>query len=124
MVFLRTRDSWKAVSGAAPPRLSGEDATASIAERGTRARVGFNDRSDNIIGRLWTPLGPVPLASDASGSRVQDYHQVAGRATTVAIDPGDLTSNPVYISGAQAGLEVDECRQQPGYGRGVDAGHG
>jgi len=69
-------------------------------------------------------LGPVPLASDASGSRVQDYHQVAGRATTVAIDPGDLTSNPVYISGAQAGLEVDECRQQPGYGRGVDAGHG
>jgi hypothetical protein len=29
----------------------------------------------------WTPLGPVPLASDATGTGFQDYHQVAGRAT-------------------------------------------
>src|ERR1700683_1014604 len=26
----------------------------------------------------WIPLGPVPLASDASGIGVQDYHQVSG----------------------------------------------
>src|SRR5258705_5543993 len=33
----------------------------------------------------WTPLGPVPLASNASGSggTQQDYHQVSGRATAV-----------------------------------------
>jgi hypothetical protein len=34
----------------------------------------------------WLPLGPVPLASDASGNGTQDYHQVAGRSTAVAID--------------------------------------
>lgn len=52
----------------------------------------------------WAPLGPVPLASDASGTGVQDYHQVAGRATAVAIDPADPTGNTVYIGGAQAGV--------------------
>src|SRR3984957_8442873 len=52
----------------------------------------------------WAPLGPVPLASDASGTGVQDYHQVSGRATAVAIDPADATGNTVYIGGAQGGV--------------------
>ena len=52
----------------------------------------------------WMPLGPAPLASDASGNGTQDYHQVAGRATAVAIDPADATGNTVYIGGAQAGV--------------------
>ncbi len=52
----------------------------------------------------WTPLGPVPLASDATGNGTQDYHQVAGRATAVAIDPADPTGNTVYIGGAQGGI--------------------
>src|ERR1700733_12250126 len=52
----------------------------------------------------WTPLGPVPLDSDATGIGVQDYHQVSGRATAVAIDPADATGNTVYIGGAQAGV--------------------
>ncbi len=52
----------------------------------------------------WTPLGPVPLASDATGNGTQDYHQVAGRATSVAIDPADPTGNTVYIGGAQSGV--------------------
>jgi hypothetical protein len=52
----------------------------------------------------WTPLGPVPLASDASGTGVQDYYQVAGRATAVAIDPADPSGNTVYIGGAQGGV--------------------
>ena len=52
----------------------------------------------------WTPLGPAPLASDASGNGTQDYRQVAGRATAVAIDPADSTGNTVYIGGAQAGV--------------------
>jgi hypothetical protein len=52
----------------------------------------------------WTPLGPVPLASDATGNGTQDYHQVAGRATGVAIDPADPTGNTVYIGGAQGGV--------------------
>lgn len=52
----------------------------------------------------WTPLGPVPLASDATGNGTQDYRQVAGRATAVVIDPADSTGNTVYIGGAQAGV--------------------
>ena len=52
----------------------------------------------------WTPLGPVPLASDATGNGTQDYHQVSGRATAVAIDPADPSGNTVYIGGAQAGV--------------------
>ena len=45
----------------------------------------------------WTPLGPVPLASDATGDGFQNYNQVSGRATAVAIDPADPTGNTVYI---------------------------
>ncbi len=52
----------------------------------------------------WTPLGPEPLASDATGTGFQDYHQVAGRATAVAIDPADPTGNTIYIGGAQGGV--------------------
>ena len=52
----------------------------------------------------WTPLGPMPLASDASGNGTQDYHQVSGRATAVAIDPADPTGNTIYIGGAQGGV--------------------
>lgn len=52
----------------------------------------------------WTALGPVPLASDATGSGLQDYHQVSGRATAVAIDPADPTGNTVFIGGAQGGV--------------------
>jgi hypothetical protein len=52
----------------------------------------------------WTPLGPVPLASDATGDGFQDYGQVSGRATAVAIDPADPTGNTVYIGGAQGGV--------------------
>jgi hypothetical protein len=46
----------------------------------------------------------VPLASDASGNGTQDYRQVAGRATAIAIDPADPSGNTVYIGGAQGGV--------------------
>ncbi len=52
----------------------------------------------------WIALGPVPLASDATGNGTQDYHQVSGRATAVAIDPADPTGNTVYVGGAQSGV--------------------
>ena len=55
-------------------------------------------------GTVWTPLGPAPLASDATGLGVQDYGLVAGRATAVAIDPADVTGNTVYIGGAYGGV--------------------
>ncbi len=46
----------------------------------------------------------MPLASDATGNGTQDYHQVAGRVTAVAIDPADPSGNTVYIGGAQGGV--------------------
>ncbi|MFY9910208.1 MAG: hypothetical protein WAK56_10210 [Candidatus Sulfotelmatobacter sp.] len=52
----------------------------------------------------WVPLGPVPLASDATGDSFQNYNQVSGRATAVAIDPADPSGNTVYIGGAQGGV--------------------
>jgi len=70
-------------------------------------RSAFNDaaHSDDLGGtKPWSPLGPVPLASDATGNGTQDYHQVSGRATAVAIDPADPTGNTLYIGGAQGGI--------------------
>jgi hypothetical protein len=52
----------------------------------------------------WTPLGPAPLASDATGYGGQDYGWVSGRATAVAVDPADRTGNTVYIGGAFGGV--------------------
>src|SRR5215469_6391880 len=52
----------------------------------------------------WSALGPAPLASDATGTGGQDYLQVSGRATAVAIDPADPTGNTVFIGGAHGGV--------------------
>jgi hypothetical protein len=57
-----------------------------------------------IITESWIPLGPAPLASDASGVGIQDYSWVSGRATSVAIDPADPNGNTVYAGGAYGGL--------------------
>src|ERR1700687_4422777 len=40
---------------------------------------------------VWTPVGPAPLASDATGDGAQDYNWVLGRATSVVIDNADTT---------------------------------
>ncbi|HEY1463535.1 MAG TPA: hypothetical protein VGF44_08975, partial [Terriglobales bacterium] len=55
-------------------------------------------------GAIWTPLGPAPLASDASGIGVGNYGAVTGRATAIAIDPADSGGNTVYIGGAYGGV--------------------
>ena len=52
----------------------------------------------------WVPLGPSPLASDATGDGGQDYSWVSGRATSVLIDPADTSGNTVLLGGAYGGL--------------------
>ncbi len=52
----------------------------------------------------WKPVGPLPLSSDASGIGQQDYGWVAGRATSVVVDPNDLSGNTVYVGGAFGGV--------------------
>jgi hypothetical protein len=74
------------------------------AVRLARAHAAAQPASDAPLSGGWTPLGPVPLASDATGTGFQDYHQVSGRATAVAIDPADPTGNTLYIGGAQGGV--------------------
>src|SRR5438477_5873622 len=53
---------------------------------------------------IWTPLGPAPLASDATGFGQQDYGWVSGRATAVALDPADAAGDTVYVGGAYGGV--------------------
>ncbi len=52
----------------------------------------------------WVPLGPAPLASDATGDGGQNYNWVSGRATSVLIDPADSSGNTVLLGGAYGGL--------------------
>ncbi|MGA2353172.1 MAG: hypothetical protein ABSG02_01675 [Terriglobales bacterium] len=53
---------------------------------------------------VWTPAGPAPLASDATGDGGQNYNWVSGRATSVVIDPADASANTVLLGGAYGGL--------------------
>jgi hypothetical protein len=53
---------------------------------------------------VWVPVGPAPLASDATGNGGQDYNWVSGRATSVLIDPADTTGNTVLLGGAYGGF--------------------
>jgi hypothetical protein len=63
----------------------------------------LSDQSQQSNGG-WVSLGPLPLASDATGDGFQNYNQVSGRATAVAIDPADPSGNTLYIGGAQGGV--------------------
>src|SRR5271156_2849158 len=74
------------------------------AARLARAQSAHADFQPQSSSGTWTPLGPVPLASDATGDGFQNYNQVSGRATAVAIDPADPTGNTIYIGGAQGGV--------------------
>ena len=74
------------------------------AARLARARAAHAESQPPASSSGWTPLGPVPLASDATGDGFQNYNQVSGRATAVAIDPADASGNTVYIGGAQGGV--------------------
>ena len=54
---------------------------------------------------VWTPLGPAPLLSNATGSLGElDYGPVSGRVTAIAVDPNDASGNTVYLGGANGGV--------------------
>ena len=109
----KERDSWfmrgRGVRGESAAELRRRAYQAKIRMRAERlAPIHSAASGANAIPILstgsWTPLGPVPLVSDATGTGLQDYHQVAGRATAIAIDPADPTGNTVYVGGAQGGV--------------------
>src|SRR6267142_297177 len=53
-------------------------------------------------GPAWQPLGPAPIISDPSG--FQDYGNVTGRVTAIAIDQADTSGNTIYVAGAYGGV--------------------
>ncbi len=63
---------------------------------------GSSDSSSSPA--FWTPIGPAPLASDATGSGMQDYNWVSGRASSVVIGPADSTGNTFLVGGAYGGV--------------------
>jgi len=94
-------------------RLIPGKSTAELRRRAYRAKLQLRARRAaalaasgpvSLSSGSWQALGPVPLASDATGNGTQDYHQVSGRATAVVIDPADPTGNTIYIGGAQSGV--------------------
>ena len=68
-----------------------------------RSQHGVSQTPPGVSG-VWISLGPLPLPSDASGTGLQDYGWVTGRATAVAIDPNDPSGNTVYAGGAYGGV--------------------
>jgi hypothetical protein len=106
----RERSAWflrgRAVPGKSAAELRHRAYLAKMQARASRAHAGpeLQLPASNTSSNTWVPLGPAPLASDATGDGFQNYNQVSGRATAVAIDPADPTGNTVYIGGAQGGV--------------------
>ena len=69
----------------------------------SQVELGWGTRfsSGSIV---WAPVGPTPLASDATGDGAQDYNWLSGRAISILIDPADTTGNTVLLGGAYGGL--------------------
>jgi hypothetical protein len=108
---VRERSEWFLRGRAVPGKSAAEQRLHAYktkmqarALRQPHAAAAQSSSQSTASSATWTPLGPVPLASDATGDGFQDYHQVSGRATAVAIDPADPTGNTVYIGGAQGGV--------------------
>jgi hypothetical protein len=89
---------------AAGLRRRAYEAKMQMQQRRAAARIATSTNAPSLSTGSWIPLGPAPLASDASGNGTQDYRQVAGRVTAVAIDAADSSGNTVYIGGAQGGV--------------------
>jgi hypothetical protein len=99
--FLRGRSS-PGRSGAAQRYRAYLQKMRMRALRSVRTQKAERDALPSAL--VWTPLGPAPLASDASGVGQYNYGWVSGRATAVAIDPADPTGSTVYIGGAYGGV--------------------
>jgi uncharacterized membrane protein len=96
------RGRWQ-VSGRAIPREGAAALRAQAIQQKLQMRPSGNLNAPGASG-VWVSLGPRSLPSDASGSGIQDYGFVSGRATAVAIDMNDPTGSTVFVGGAYAGV--------------------
>ena len=95
------RQKWQS-AGRRIPGISPAALRAHAIQQKLRMRVA--SATSAVATGTWASMGPKPLPSDASGTGLQDYGFVSGRATAVAIDPNDLTGNTVFAGGASAGI--------------------
>ena len=108
--YVKRRAEWfyrgRVLRGQPSAELRRRAYQAKLRSRAERAAIdaAHPNAQSALSSGSWTPLGPEPLASDASGNGTQDYRQVTGRATAIAIDPADGTGNTIYIGGAQSGV--------------------
>ena len=98
-VRLRAREAWLSHGREAMEGNSAALRLRAVQQkmRQRAARTSGQPPANYVVGTSWSPIGPVPLASDASGSGMQDYNYVSGRATSIAVDPNDLGGNTIYI---------------------------
>ena len=99
----RAREQWQ-MSG---HRIQGAAALRWQAlQQKLEARIGRSTANSRMVvtNSGWISLGPSSLPSDASGTGLQDYGRVSGRATAVVIDPNDATGNTVFVGGAYGGV--------------------
>jgi hypothetical protein len=93
-----SRQKWQAAGRHIPGVNS-----AALRARAARQKLQMRSAPAATAG-AWVSLGPQPLPSDASGTGLQDYGFVSGRATAVAIDPNDPSGNTVFAGGAYGGV--------------------
>ena len=106
---LVAHESWFMRGRTAPPEQSAADfrLRAHALQRHTGKMRGsrlVEAPTQSKVSGGWQALGPAPLASDASGFGLRDYGWVAGRATSIVVDPEDVTANTVYVGGAYGGV--------------------
>ncbi len=99
--FLKGRATLSATSSVA----TGSSVLNAVRQRSMKQQspVAPGSPADTYIGTQWTPLGPAPTISAASGAD-QDYGFVSGRATAIVVDQDDLTGDTIYVGGATGGL--------------------
>jgi hypothetical protein len=97
---LVSRQRWQS----AGRRIPGANAAA-LRARAIQQKLQMRKAALNAgVAGEWNSLGPKPFPSDASGTGLQDYGFVTGRATAVAIDPNDLSGNTVFAGGGYGGV--------------------
>lgn len=105
------RDAWflrgRVILGEPSAELRRRAYQSKMLARTSRTSHNLPNQASQVPTQLnsgWVSLGPLPMASDASGDGFQNYNQVSGRATAVAIDPADASGNTLYLGGAQGGV--------------------
>ena len=97
-----SRQQWQS-AGRRVPGANSAALRARAIQQKLQMRAARSLTSAAVAG-TWVSLGPKPLPSDASGTGLQDYGIVSGRATAVAIDPNDPSGNTVFAGGAYGGI--------------------